>query len=196
MRTSVSTVTIGGAPLIVALLMGCSSSTPRTLPAPNASDDAGEGQTEATTVESSQLDNDDNELPGLVASGVDDAGVGGATIDSSRAEAGPVCQPAFAGCSSFTDATAADADRTIHFQDYSYDPQCLMVRSGQTVTFAGDFIRHPLTPSCGPELLLEHRDTSPTASFVMEAVGIYGYYCLDHGNPQGQAMSGTIEVVP
>jgi plastocyanin len=146
-------------------------------------------------------DSTDNEASGFVAGGVDSAGVDGASVDGAdvdlhHAEAGEVCSAAFAGCSSFTDATAADADRTIHFQDYSYDPQCLMVRSGQTVTFAGDFIRHPLTPSCGPELLLEHRDTSPTASFVMEAVGIYGYYCLDHGNPQGQAMSGTIEVVP
>jgi plastocyanin len=194
MRTSVSTAMIGGVPLIVALLMGCSSSTPRTLPAPDAYD-AGEDQPEAT-IDSSQVDAAENEVPGLVAGGVDGASVDGATVDSSRAEAGPACQPAFAGCLSFTDATAPDADRTIHFQDYSYDPQCLMVRPGQTVTFVGDFIRHPLTPSCGPELLLEHRDTSPTASFVMDAVGVYGYYCLDHGNPEGQVMSGAIEVVP
>ena len=125
-----------------------------------------------------------------------DGRVDGADVDPHHAEAGAACPAAFAGCATFSDATAPDADRTIHFQDYSYDPQCLTIRSGQTVTFAGDFIRHPLTPSCGPEMLLEHRDTSPTASFVMGAVGIYGYYCLDHGNPQGQAMSGAVEVVP
>ena len=71
-----------------------------------------------------------------------------------------------------------------------------MVRAGQTVTFSGDLIRHPLTPSCGPELSLEYRDTATAASFVMSAVGIYGYYCLDHGNPQGDVMSGAIQVVP
>jgi plastocyanin len=133
---------------------------------------------------------------GVDDAGIDGAGIDGADVDPHQAEAGAACPAAFAGCATFSDATALDADRTIHFQDYSYDPQCLTIRSGQTVTFAGDFIRHPLTPSCGPEMLLDHRDTSPTASFVMGAVGIYGYYCLDHGNPQGQAMSGAIEVVP
>jgi hypothetical protein len=109
---------------------------------------------------------------------------------------GPVCDTAFAGCLSFVDATAADSVRTIRFQDYSYDPKCLMVRAGQLVAFSGDFNRHPLTPSCGPDLLLEYRGDSTSASFAMPAVGLYGYYCLDHGNPQGEVMSGAIKVVP
>ena len=166
--------------------MGCSPSPPRTLPAVDASDSAGQGQVE-TAIDLNPDDSADNEASGLAVGGVD-----GADIDL----AGVACQPAFAGCVSFTDATAAGADRTIHFQDYSYDPQCLMIRSGQTVTFSGDFIRHPLTPSCGPELLLEYRDTGATAAFVLQSVGLYGYYCLDHGNPQGDVMSGAIEVVP
>jgi plastocyanin len=125
-------------------------------------------------------------------------GLDGAATDAPRsgAEAGAACPAAFAGCVSFTDATAADADRTVHFQDFSYDPKCLMIPSGQTVTFSGDFIRHPLTPSCGPELLLAYRDTGANASFALAAVGLYGYYCLDHGNPQGDVMAGAIEVVP
>lgn len=111
-------------------------------------------------------------------------------------EAGPPCSLAYAGCDTFTDRTAPDADRTVHFQNYSYDPQCLMIRSGQTVTFAGDFIVHPLTPACGPELVLYHRDTDATAAFTLTSTGLYGYYCLDHGNPAGAAMSGAITVVP
>ena len=170
--------------------MGCSLSSPRTLPGVDASDAPGQNQREAAT-DLNLDDSADNEDSGLAVGGVDGAG-----IDLPHAEAGVACQPAFAGCVSFTDATAAGADRTIHFQDYSYDPQCLMIRSGQTVTFSGDFIRHPLTPSCGPELLLEYRDTGATAAFVLQSVGLYGYYCLDHGNPQGDVMSGAIEVVP
>lgn len=181
-----------GMPLVVACLVGCSASAPRTLPAPDASDHSDEKQSETTA------DGILDDSAAVEASGFVDVGADGAGVDSSHAsaEAGAACQAAFAGCASFTDATAVDADRTVHFQDFSYNPQCLMIRSGQTVTFSGDFIRHPLTPSCGPELLLEYRDTGATASFTLVAVGIYGYYCLDHGNPQGDVMSGAIEVVP
>jgi plastocyanin len=163
------------------------------MPASDASDDAGKSE---AAVDLTPNDSADNETSALVAGGVDSAGVDSAGGDSPHAEAGANCPAAFAGCVSFTDATAANADRTIHFQDYSYAPKCLMIRSGQTVTFSGDFIRHPLTPSCGPELLLEYRDIGTTASFVLESSGTYGYYCLDHGNPQGDVMSGAIEVVP
>jgi plastocyanin len=177
-------------PLVVAFVASCSPTSPRTLAALDAS-----GSTEAGGNDSAILTNlvdaMDNEVPGILAVDVEVA-----VVDSSQAEAGAVCPSAFAGCVSFTDSTAADADRTVHFQDYDYNPKCLMVRAGQTVTFSGDFIRHPLTPSCGPELLLEYRDTAASASFVMGAVGIYGYYCLDHGNPQGDVMSGAIQVVP
>ena len=111
-------------------------------------------------------------------------------------ESGPECALDFAGCTTFTDRTAPDADRVVHFQNYSYDPQCLMIRSGQTVTFAGDFIVHPLTPACGPELVLYYRETGATASFNLTVTGVYGYYCLDHGNPEGAAMAGAITVAP
>ena len=156
----------------------------------DASDSPGQNQIE-TAIDLNPDDSADNEASGFAVDAVD-----GADSDFPHAEAGVACQPAFAGCVSFTDATAVDADRAIHFQDYSYDPQCLMIRSGQTVTFSGDFIRHPLTPSCGPELVLEYRDTGATVAFVLESIGLYGYYCLDHGNPQGDVMSGAIEVVP
>jgi plastocyanin len=172
--------------LIVAFLVSCSARSPQTLLVLDASDSAEEPH---VAVDLSLDVSSGTEASGLDAGRIDSPG-------SPHAEAGATCQTAFAGCASFTDATATDADRTIHFQDYSYTPQCLMIRSGQTVTFSGDFIRHPLTPSCGPELLLAYRDTAPTASFILQAAGIYGYYCLDHGNPQGDVMSGAIEVVP
>jgi plastocyanin len=176
--------------LVVAFIASCSASSPRTLSALDASDSTEAGGNDSA-IHTNLEDAMGNEAPGIVAVDVEVE-----VVDASRAEAGAACQAAFAGCVSFTDSTAADADRTVHFQDYDYNPKCLMVRAGQTVTFSGDFIRHPLTPSCGPELLLEYRDTAASASFVMGAVGIYGYYCLDHGNPQGDVMSGAIQVVP
>jgi plastocyanin len=186
----VSSATAWGIPLVVAFIASCSATSPRTLSALDAS-----GSTEAGGNDSAILTNlvdaMGNEVPGILAVDVEVV-----VVDSSQTEAGAACLSAFAGCVSFTDSTAVDADRTVHFQDYDYNPKCLMVRAGQIVTFSGDFIRHPLTPSCGPELLLEYRDTATAASFVMGAVGIYGYYCLDHGNPQGDVMSGAIQVVP
>jgi plastocyanin len=166
-------------PWLVACLLGCSTSP--TQPGPGS-----DGATALDGRTGADLGAAEDAPPPV------DVGADG----GSAGEAGPACASDFAGCVTFTDATAPDADRTIAFQDYNYAPQCLMVRAGQTVTFAGDFIRHPLTPSCGPELVLENRDSRPSAAFVLASVGVYGYYCLDHGNAQGQAMAGAIEVIP
>jgi len=58
-------------------------------------------------------------------------------------------QPGVNGCSSFTDATAAGAARTINFGGglgNAYSPQCLAIAAGQQVTFIGTFSAHPLCP--------------------------------------------------
>jgi plastocyanin len=105
------------------------------------------------------------------------------------------CPAGYAGCVSFADATGPAASRVITFRDYEYTPKCLRVRAGQSVTFQGDFVVHPLRTSCAPErVLLESSGTSTT--FTMRLPGFYGYYCLDHGNEIGQAMAGAVEVVP
>ena len=109
----------------------------------------------------------------------------------------------FADCGTFTDWTAASTDRTILFKNYEYDPRCVQVRPGQSVAFMGDFTVHPLTQACGPADVIERRlslDAGPgadaSAVFTLPAAGLYGYYCFDHGNPQGAAMSGAILVAP
>jgi plastocyanin len=109
----------------------------------------------------------------------------------------------FADCGTFTDWTAASTDRTILFKDYEYDPRCVQVRPGQSVAFLGDFTVHPLTQACGPADVIERRlslDASPgadaSAVFTLPAAGLYGYYCLDHGNPEGAGMAGAILVAP
>jgi plastocyanin len=107
----------------------------------------------------------------------------------------------FADCGTFTDWTAASTDRAILFKNYEYDPRCVQVRPGQSVAFKGDFTVHPLAQACGPADVFERRlslDASPgaetSALFTLPAAGLYGYYCLDHGNPQGAAMAGAILV--
>ena len=135
-----------------------------------------------------------------------DAGSDDAALDASDA----ACPPAFAGCGSdaappFFDQTAEDAGRVVTFQTttttpprYEYTPKCLRIKTGQTVTFTGDFYIHPLAPACGPSAALENRTDAGISSstFTLSAPGAYGYYCLDHGNTQGASMSGVIDVVP
>ncbi len=126
----------------------------------------------------------------------DDAATDGAVDASSDAlDAGASCANDFADCTSFVDAAAGDAGTIVTFQDFVYAPKCLQLRAGQTAVFQGDFVRHPLRQACGPAVTLD--DTHGTvSSFTFTVPGVYGYYCLDHGNPQGQVMSGTIRVVP
>jgi plastocyanin len=71
------------------------------------------------------------------------------------------------------------------------------VRLGQTLTFSGDFGSHPLDQSCGPlrNVITWHRGSSWSVTFT-NALGIYGYYCNQHGSPNGSGMAGAIEVVP
>jgi plastocyanin len=109
----------------------------------------------------------------------------------------------FADCKTFTDWTDAGTDRTILFKNYQYDPRCVQVRPGQSVAFKGDFVVHPLAQACGPADIIEHRlpinvnpGSETSTAFTLPEAGLYGYYCLDHGNAQGVAMAGAILVSP
>ena len=80
----------------------------------------------------------------------------------------------------------------------NYSPACLKVARGATVTFTGDFATHPLTPSVsrtnpGPNPIVS-TDTGTTASFTFNTSGMFGYFCLQHGNDEGVAMAGMIWV--
>ncbi len=142
----------------------------------------------------------------LVDAGHADATLADGASDGANAgDAFPLCATMdFADCGVFTDLTDAASDaRTISFSNYQYVPRCARIKAGQSVAFQGDFVTHPLVEACGPADILERRlplDASPgidaTASFTLSPSGLYGYYCLDHGNKQGAAMSGAINVVP
>lgn len=82
---------------------------------------------------------------------------------------------------------------------YAYEPACLAVSVGTTVTFAGDFAAHPLMPGRidAGEVIAGHTSPlTPTAGglevkFPMTRTGAFGYYCDRH---VADAMVGAIFV--
>jgi len=81
----------------------------------------------------------------------------------------------------------------------AYNPACLKVPPGTTVTFSGDFGNHPLAPSAARGTLTGNPITitsaGATASFTFPAAGFWAYYCMQHGSdPDGQNMTGIIWV--
>lgn len=167
---------------IVLLHQGCSTSPPAAGPPT----DGGTGNETGEEVGAG---------PGPTDAGVSDAVANDANVN---ADVGTACPPSYAGCSTFV---TAPGEPTLVYRNYAYDPKCLSIKAGTKVTFvaepdAGDFLEHPLVQACGPTRVLEFREAGTTASFVLSTPGVYGYYCLDHGNPQGAAMSGAIQVIP
>jgi plastocyanin len=108
------------------------------------------------------------------------------------------CPGAFSGCTTFVDLRS-DPNPTIRFPvgGDRYAPDCVRVRVGQIVTFLGDFGPHELAQSCGPvpSLVSASSGQQLTVAFT-EGVGVYGFYCTQHGGQSGSGMAGAIEVVP
>ena len=105
---------------------------------------------------------------------------------------------AYAGCTTFTDLTAPGADRRLVFprNGNQYQPRCVKVRFGQSVTFEGDFGEHGLASGCGPVAsgLAASSGTTVTTTFD-RALGVFGFFCTKHGEANGSGMAGAIEVV-
>jgi plastocyanin len=109
------------------------------------------------------------------------------------------CPAAFSGCTSFVDLTTSTAP-TITFPvgGNRYSPDCVRVRLGQSVLFTGgDFNVHELAQACGPvsNVVRASSGTSATINFSV-GLGLYGFYCTQHGSASGSGMAGAIEVVP
>jgi plastocyanin len=152
------------------------------------------------------------------------AGGGGSAGCGVGTSVGCICleNEAYANCHhtigpiNYLDATADNANRTIMFGlidgTYQYNPKCLTVRTGQTVTFqaAGSdtFATLPLVEVCGPDdssasMPNELSTSSGTSrSYVVKGgnfVGFpdyYNYYDPAHGSSDGSGMAGSIEVKP
>lgn len=166
--------------LSAALSSACSSKDDTTNPTPTP--DAGAPKTDAGG-------------GGSDAGGGADAGGGGGT-----------CTLAYAGCTPQTMTDVGDTDTTVKFGmgGNRYEPRCLRIKAGRTVTFDGQFAAHPLDPAaCNPPGTA-FQDSIPTvksgatATAKLTKPGIYAYYCDVHGTPTGSAtdMVGLVEVVP
>lgn len=117
---------------------------------------------------------------------VADAAIDGATIDGPNADASPFvnnCTPALA-----VDRRDGAAERVVTFVGLIYTPGCIRIAAGQTVTFRGDFLAHPLVGgilaggggSPDPGSPITATSTGAEATFTFPAAGIYPYYCVTH----------------
>jgi plastocyanin len=119
---------------------------------------------------------------------------------------GSSAQPGINGCTTFTNATAASAPRTINFGGTvgnAYDQKCLAVAPGQSVMWIGSFSAHPLQPGLAPSQQggadagspnnpIQTTNTGTSVAFTFATPGVYPYYCSVH---QAQGMFGTVAVL-
>jgi len=100
------------------------------------------------------------------------------------------CQPA-----DFVDLTAAGADRTITYANFSVSPRCITVKAGQSVTFAAQgAISHSIAGTrlgggAGFTISLAGNTTSARS---FPAVAAFGFACNTHPGE----LHGGIQVVP
>ena len=90
-------------------------------------------------------------------------------------------------------------ERVIAFPTAMYDPPCVAIYEGQTVTWGGNFGNHPLQggyykgggPQKGNPIPTVLTGTIPVTVTFPDA-GAWGYYCIAHQPP----MAGAVFVYP
>lgn len=125
--------------------------------------------------------------------GVDAAGDVTAKPDAGG-DGGPVN-----GCTNFTNRGDPNDQRRVQFPNNAgpqqYQPRCLEIKAGQSVTWEGSFSNHPLVATSGvpnnpiPSTPLS---TGTANSITFPAAGTFGYECSAHA----AQMNGAIRVVP
>jgi plastocyanin len=80
---------------------------------------------------------------------------------------------------------------------FSYDPRCLAIDVGQTVTFSGSFAAHPLYPSAKRGTLdgnpIGGTSSGDRTDIRFSNPGFFAYYCGVHGgSDDGSTMAGVI----
>ncbi len=120
--------------------------------------------------------------------------------DGTCVAAQEACVTPFASCTTFVDLTAPTADRTLSFGSGNnrYSPRCVRIRLGQSLLFeGGSFADHGLDQACGPYPAVLPMSSGSSATFrFANAVGLYGFYCREHGTRAGTGMAGAVDVVP
>jgi len=87
-------------------------------------------------------------------------------------------------------APALGANQTITFANYAYNPTPTTIKTGDTATFSGSFMSHPLVWDGGQ---FDVTDTGTSKAFSFTQPGTYQYHCQIHGTTFG--MVGTLNVI-
>ena len=62
-----------------------------------------------------------------------------------------------------------------------YQPACITIAVGQSVTFTGSFTNHPLVQAGGdPSVFIQSTSSGTTATFGFPVGGTYGFQCSNH----------------
>ncbi len=128
-------------------------------------------------------------------------------------DAGPMAVDAWTPPFPTHDCAEADyVDRTAGADDVrvigvatdtlAYDVPCMIVRAGQSVTFASDFTMHPLGSGVAPghggtgtePSPIEPQTTGTSYVVTFPSAGDYPFYCTSHFHSSG--MYGVVRVVP
>jgi plastocyanin len=91
-------------------------------------------------------------------------------------------------------AALPQATRVIDFgvSNLAYTPAYVVIQTGDTVTWNGQFGFHPLVSEDG---LWPTQASGSTFSYTFNQPGFYRYYCMFHGRPGGLGMAGGVLVV-
>jgi len=123
--------------------------------------------------------------------------------DGGRAEVDATAFQAIAPCP--VEADYATNTNTVAFgflgtpAGFIYDPKCLAIEAGETVTFSGSFAAHPLYPSTRRGALtgnpIRGTSTGDRTDVPFPDPGFFAYYCGVHGGADdGSTMAGVIWV--
>jgi plastocyanin len=172
-------------------LIGCGSS-PVAVDASSADAGARDAAAEdAIAAEDSGLDGGRDAA--LVDAGAPDVGTDTGPDAAIAPDASTVCAADHAGCATFDDLRGTSSI-SIRIVGDEYSPRCVRVSAGTTVEIAADF-SHRLSQACGERLAFEDIAFS-NVSVVVSTPGVYGIYCIDHGDAAGNGMAGAILVDP
>lgn len=121
----------------------------------------------------------------------------------SGADAAPVAPAFLAVMPCLDESDYAAGGQTVAFgflgtpAGFAYDPKCLAIDAGETVTFSGSFAAHPLYPSAKRGTLVGN-PIGGTSSGDRKEIrfgnrGFFAYYCGVHGgSDDGSTMAGVI----
>jgi plastocyanin len=85
---------------------------------------------------------------------------------------------------------AGAADQPIGFANYMYSPASPTIKTGDTATFNGSFMDHPLAWDSNA---FATTSTGTSKAFSFSQAGDYAFHCTVH---QGLGMAGVVHVIP